>query len=168
MSKSGKSQKGFTLIELLVVVAIIGILAAIALVNFFIALDRAKQKKSMSDMRTISIAWEELASDRGQYSAAGATAAFVWPSEPVNAAQLKALLEPTYLRPMTRADGWGGAFEFALDAAVGDTKGAVVYGIRSPGKDGIFETSYPVTETKRFECDIVLSNGSFVVRPATN
>ena len=67
-----KNQKGFTLIELLIVVAIIGILAAIAIPNLLTAMQRAKQKRSMADMRTIATAWEARATDMNRYNAAGA------------------------------------------------------------------------------------------------
>jgi len=153
-----------TLIELLVVVGIIGILSAIAIVNYMVALDKSKQKKSMADMRSIASAWEARATDRGSYAAAGATTeAFVWPDDQLSYPDMLSLLHPTYIRPLARTDGWGNEFQFSVQT---NTGGASVYAIRSGGKDGFFESSYPSALTNRFECDIVYSMGSFVVSPA--
>lgn len=166
MLRVREHQRGLTLIELLVVVGIVGVLSAMAIVNYLIALDKSKQKKTMADIRSIASAWEARATDRGSYSAAGQTMAFVWPTEEISGADLEEILTPTYIRPMAREDGWGFPLEYGLDVAVGSETGATVYAIRSPGRDGIFETTYPTATTARFECDIVFSNGQFVVIPA--
>jgi hypothetical protein len=118
-------------------------------------------------MRAIAIAWEGRASDRGAYNAAGAAAnVFDWPSEQLTQTQLEAMLSPTYIRPMARTDGWGHQFEYAVDTAGGSGSTAAIYAIRSPGKDGQFESDYPSDRTQSFDCDIVYSNGTFVVSPA--
>ena len=65
-----RNKKGFTLIELLIVVAIIGIIVAIAIPNLLNAIQRAKQKRTMGDMRTAGTAAEAYAVDFNRYPAA--------------------------------------------------------------------------------------------------
>ena len=109
-----RSDAGFTLIELLVVVAIIGILAAIAIANYLNALARARQKRTMADMRTIALAWEARQAEKGSYSPAG----FSFPTIDVTFTDLEQSLAPTYIRALPKVDGWGRAFEFAQDGRV--------------------------------------------------
>ena len=65
-------QKGFTLIELLIVVAIIGIIAALLIPNFLDALQKAKQKRTVADMRNIGTAMFSWLTDQVGAAAAGA------------------------------------------------------------------------------------------------
>lgn len=150
-------NSGFTLVELLVVVAIIGILSAIASVSFLTAIDRARQKRSMADIRTIASAWETRASDTQSYLVAG----FTFPSAPATYDDLYTALCPTYLRKLPRYDGWGRPLEFGAGP---DPK---LFGIRSAGRDGLYEgDTYIAAETANPDCDIVYGSGSFVRYPA--
>jgi prepilin-type N-terminal cleavage/methylation domain-containing protein/prepilin-type processing-associated H-X9-DG protein len=58
-----RRSNGFTLIELLVVIAIIAILAGILFPVFAKARDRAKQSRSLSNIRQLATAVQEYASD---------------------------------------------------------------------------------------------------------
>ncbi|MGB3563967.1 MAG: prepilin-type N-terminal cleavage/methylation domain-containing protein, partial [Thermoanaerobaculia bacterium] len=72
MIQKRRSQKGFTLIELLIVVAIIGIIAAILIPNLLDALQKAKQKRTVGDIRSIGTAWFSWLTDQVGAASAGA------------------------------------------------------------------------------------------------
>ena len=147
-----RKNRGFTLIELLIVVAIIGIIAAIAIPNLLNAINRGRQKRSMSDMRTIGTAVEAYAVDMAFYPALTDgifTTAFV------------GYLEPTYVKSVPKVDGWRHAFQGASESRF--------YTLVSTGRDGQSSgaaTSYTAgTVTSDMDCDIVFGNGTFLQYP---
>jgi general secretion pathway protein G len=140
-------QRGFTLIELLIVVAIIGIIAAIAIPNLLNAVDKGKQKRSMSDMRTICAAVEAYATDTAKY-----------PLGASNWAALKPSIDPYFVRNPPDADGWANGWEASTTSNGSD------YTVSSLGKDG-FADARAGGPTSAFDCDIVYTNGHFFQWP---
>ena len=159
-----RRERGFSLPELLMVVAIIAILAAIAIPNLLQALNKARQKRSMADIRSIATAWEARATDLGKYNAAGA--GYLGISEPVTMDNLALSLQPTYIKAMPTHDGWTRDFYAYVDLPWGDaTETSQRYVIASSGRDGVVNAGQAMGPFSSFDCDIIYANGTFMAYP---
>jgi type II secretion system protein G len=160
-----RSKKGFTLIELLIVVAIIGIIVAIAIPNLLNAIQRAKQKRTMGDMRTIGTAAEAYAVDNNRYpSAAGYSipTSLAIPTTTINNSNgMQNHLSPTYIKLIPMKDGWDSYFLYTVSTNSQD------YIILSAGKDGAVSVTAGnvVGPTTDFNQDIVFVDGQFMQFP---
>ena len=70
------SESGFALVELMIVVVVVGILAAIAVPNFMVKLDRAREAAVAANMHGFQLAVEDFAvANKGLYPVAADNAA---------------------------------------------------------------------------------------------
>jgi type II secretion system protein G len=168
ITKIRNRQKGFTLIELLIVVAIIGIIAALLIPNFLDALQKAKQKRTVADMRNAGTAMFSWLTDQVGAAAAGAAATDIDLSNYTasDATTVASVLVPQYLQSVPAKDGWKNDFAYWLETK--DVLKANVMAIGSGGRDGNTPAgSYTVAgfDPTDYEQDIVWADGFFVRWP---
>ena len=174
MSRS--RSRGFTLIELLIVVAILGIIAAILIPNLLDALQKARQKRTVADVRNVGTAWMSWLTD--QVGAASGGSAKVYPTGDHNAlaySELFNYLNPRdeffYIQEVPQVDGWNYPLGFAMNPELADS-GVVL--ICSPAQRGFYingedcvDASWTVEPflVTDYEQDIVWADGYFIRWP---
>jgi type II secretion system protein G len=169
LSRIRNRQKGFTLIELLIVVAIIGIIAALLIPNFLDALQKAKQKRTVADMRNSGTAMFSWLTDQVGAAAAGASSSNVNLASygsTVGTTVLASILTPQYLQDIPTLDGWKTPYDYYLNTA--NPLAQQVMAIRSKGRGGASGgTDFTVTsfEPTDYDQDIVWADGFFVRWP---
>ena len=112
-------QKGFSLIELIIVTAIIGLLASILIPNLLDALQKARQKRTLADVKGVGTAWMQWMTDHSSAASAGATKIFSTSSfTSLGYATLVSYLRPTdtffYAQGVPQVDGWGSQYRYAV------------------------------------------------------
>ncbi len=165
-------QRGFTLIELLIVVTIIAIIAVIMIPNLLDAIQKAKQKRTIADLRNTGTAWMSWLSDQvGAASAGSAKTYDASQLEAVSYAELFGYLHPAdtffYMQEVPQHDGWSYTIAYAQAPSLSD---ANVLILGSGGRDGSLSAVTGVWAvhpflTTDYDQDIVWADGYFVRWP---
>ena len=170
------SSKALWLIVIAVVglvgIAGVGIVAAIFIPNLNDAMQKAKQKRTVGDIRNVGTAWMSWATDEAGARAAGSATVFDFEAleQRLTAAELERQLRgdgsgDAYIYEVPATDGWGHDLEFRQ---ADDLYADPLMAIRSPGRDGRFTgTTYEsgTFEALSYDEDIVWVDGFFIRSP---
>lgn len=167
-AQSRARHKGFTLIELLIVVAIIGIIAAILIPNLLDAIQKAKQKRTVADIRVTGTAMFSWLTDEIGAAAAGAavTTVDIGNYQTISIEDLSDKLVPLYIQVVPPTDGWKNPYQYFLN--VDTPLAANVMAMGSGGRDkSDISGTYTVAgfNPTDYDQDILWADGFFVSWP---
>jgi general secretion pathway protein G len=146
-ARCSSTNRGFTVLELLIVVTVIGLVSALALPNVVAAIQRARQSRTMADMRSIAGALVLYEQDFVDYPIETSLA---------SAENLRPHILP-YLGDFKATDGWKRPYWYVSDGHI--------YTLISYALGGNPDPPYAFGPTHRLEDDIVMSEGMFVQWP---
>jgi len=155
-------------------VLIIGIIATLIIPMFLDALQKAKQKRTMAEIRIVGTCWMSWLTDQISAGAAGAGTDRLYDLRGMRvlpaADVLRSLYQSQtffYCSEVPALDSWGGEYEYRVNPSSLLSANAIA--IRSRGRDGEFSgETYPLGPflITDYNKDIVWADGIFVHYPA--
>ena len=117
---SRRRQGGFSIIELVLVILIIGLVASILIPNLIDAIHKAKQRRTMAELRLIGTAWMSWLTDNAGASAAGAQQLYRMTGfAQLDYEEIFGYLHPSdtffYLQDVPTHDAWGSQLDFYMN-----------------------------------------------------
>lgn len=140
-----KGPPGYSLIEVMITVLVVSIISAIAIPNFFGALHRSRQRRTMADIRSLATAVESYQLDFSQAP------------QSADVVDLVAALQPFYMRVLPQKDAWGNDLDYRTDPET--------YTLESFGRDGVDGLDISLATRDDYDRDILLVNGIFLASP---
>lgn len=159
-------SSGLPLLIILIVggfflLAILGIVAAIFIPNFVDALQKAKQKRTVADLRDVGTAIVSYVTDNDGSLPPGQSLEEMSPA-----------LAPKYIPSVPTVDGWKRPFRYSCWQESPEAAGCDHFRIVSAGRDGVFESEdlaayeQGTFERTDYDRDIVFGDGVFLQYPA--
>jgi general secretion pathway protein G len=146
-------KNGFSLIELMIVLVIIGLLVAILIPNLLDAIDRARQRSTVAELR----AW---ANGLGAYMAEIGTLP-LGTGAPIVASTIHNDLVPYAVSALHDQDTWKNNLFYIAPAAT-----PISYTIMSGGKNGAIDICITPQNWLNYSEDIAVSDGLFICSPS--
>jgi cellulose biosynthesis protein BcsQ/type II secretory pathway pseudopilin PulG len=160
----------------LLIAGVLVILAALVVPNFLDALKKARQKRTVADIRSVGTAMFSWLTDQAGAAASGESmkpgdSYDVTPIPPISREDLSTVLVSQYIDVIPALDGWKSHYEYRMKVKnpLDGTPVIHVLGVRSPGSDGKFEANVYMIggfDPTDYAQDIVWADGFFVRYPA--
>jgi competence protein ComGC len=159
-------SSGLPLLLILIVggfflVVVLGIIAALLIPNFLDALQKAKQKRTVADLRNVGTAIVSYSVDHNGTLPQGQSLE-----------EIKPVLVPEYLASVPSVDGWKRPFRYSCWRESPGAAGCDHFRIVSGGRDGVLESEdlskygQGTFEPTDYDRDIVFGDGFFLQYPA--